>query len=479
MAEQETQYVGRALETGAAHPVPGKGLKICINTQTPLMWFVRSPANDAIMQGKEVDISQLTEGTDYNYSSGGVTRMVFPLIKHMLDAGTLSEAHWVSLNQYGPETIKTGAITHHFVSLGRDKLESYGNVKETMWKAAHGAVTDITAAEDIFMSDDFPEYTYYNRLTAETIGRLDTEKDFDLFYIHDFQQLPIGHMLPTLKPKIYRWHTPFDASMIPDKWKEVFITYFNSYDLVIVSADRYLKSLRSFGYSRKVKKIYPYVDAEEYTHPSADEIDAVCKKVGVKQDDVVMLTVARMDPMKGQDRAIAAFASIANRHPKLKLVLVGNGSFSSSKQGLGLSKADRWRAKLDEQCKRLGLSGRVVFAGHLVQAELDAMYERSAFTILPSVKEGFGLVVIESWLHRKACMVTERAGAAELVTEGSNGLLFDPDDTVGMAEKMHMLLEDTELSSRIGAAGYETSKLCSIGKGLEEETKVIKELVGE
>ena len=144
-----------------------KKLKMCINTQTPLVWFIPDSMNVASINGKSTDLSQLTEGVDYNYSSGGVTRMVFPLIKHMLGDGTLAEAYWVSLNQSGPETIKIGGVNHHFVSLKKDQLVNYGNVKETMWRAAHGTTTDTNAAADMFMSGDFPDYTYYNRLTAE------------------------------------------------------------------------------------------------------------------------------------------------------------------------------------------------------------------------------------------------------------------------------------------------------------------------
>lgn len=452
------------------------GLKILVNTQTPLIWFTHPPKEEG---SAVTELSQLKEGEDYNYSTGGVTRMVLPLLKRMLNDGTVSEAQWVSLNPSGYKTIKADGITHHFVSLEKERMESYGKVKETMWNAAHGTTKDATAAQAMLFSDDFPDYAHYNRLTAEMIRSLDKDMDFDLFYIHDFQQLPIGHMLNTLKPKMYRWHTPFDESTIPDKWKEMLNTYFNAYDLIIVSSSRYLESLKMFGYTGKAKKMYPYVDPADYSMPSKKDIAAVCAKLGISGDDDIMLVVARMDPMKGQDRAIAALASMSGRYPKLRLVLVGNGSFSSSKHGIGLSKGAKWRAELERQSRQLGLQDRVIFAGHLPQGELDAMYERCNFTILPSIREGFGLVVVESWLHRKACLITERAGIAELVKEGDNGLLINPDDVDGMVEKIIMLLEDSDLARRVGEAGLKTSKRCSIDEGLEAETKAIKELIGE
>ena len=45
-------------------------------------------------------------------------------------------------------------------------------------------------------------------------------------------------MLSTLKPKIFRWHIPFDESMIPDQWRQLLAAYFNSYDMVIVELEQ-------------------------------------------------------------------------------------------------------------------------------------------------------------------------------------------------------------------------------------------------
>ena len=72
------------------------------------------------------------------------------------------------------------------------------------------------------------------------------------------------------------------------------------------------------------------------------------------------------------------------------------------------------------------------------------MYERCDFTVLPSVKEGFGLVVVESWLHSKASLVTDEAGVAELIEDGKNGMLVDPEDTDTLSLKMATLLENKE-----------------------------------
>ena len=143
---------------------------MCINTQTPVVRFTpRPPSKEPQTSENSTDLSAMVEGVDYSFSPGGVTRMVFPLVKRMLSDGTADYVHWVSLNPSAPETIRAGRITFHSISLEKEKLKSYGNVKETIWGAAHGTNPDTLAAEDIFWSEDFTEYTYYNRLSAELI----------------------------------------------------------------------------------------------------------------------------------------------------------------------------------------------------------------------------------------------------------------------------------------------------------------------
>ena len=88
-------------------------------------------------------------------------------------------------------------------------------------------------------------------------------------------------------------------------------------------------------------------------------------------------------------------------------------------------------------------------------------------------------MVVESWLHNKAPLVTDRAGVAELIEEGRNGLLFDPDDTEALAQKMTQLLDDARLARRIGQQGHATSRRCSLDAGVKAETEVITQLVGE
>ncbi len=455
------------------------GVVICINSQTPLVQFLPGPDGQPLSHPSDLRLDDLKEGVDYRVSPGGVTRMLLPLVRALMDRGVVSEVHWVALNPGAPATVRLPGVTLHNVDLREDRLASYRKVKDVMWGTIHGLRPD-TPSGDLFWTEEFSEYAFYNRASAEKIRELDREVDFDTFYIHDFQQLPVGQMLETLKPKIFRWHIPFDTSLIPEVWKPPIAAYFNSYDVVVVSSLRYVAAVRAVGYGGHIRRVYPCVDPAEYSRPPAAEVQDVAHRFGIAREDVVALIVARMDPTKGQDGAIRALAGLAGRRPGLRLVLAGNGSFSGSATGpSGVSKGGRWRTELEELARELGVSDRVVFTGHVTQHELDCLYERADFCILPSINEGFGLVVVESWLHRTPVLVTERAGIAELVQDGVNGLLFDPSDPHAFGRKFAQLADRPALRARLIRTAAQDARKCTVAAAVRSEARLVGELAGE
>jgi len=477
--ESPAQLIQSFYERGTTSLLMAK-ISLCVSSQTPLVRFNLSYGDLIKKYGRlslPINLTNLAEGDDYEFNAGGVTRMVFPLLKRMLDTGILKSPQWVSLNSIGPETITTSGITFHHVQLEKERVKGYGLAKESIWQALHGIQKEGNLSP-LLWQDEFIDYTYYNRSCSELALQLDKENDFDLFYIHDFQQLPMAHMMHAIKPKIFRWHIPFDESLVPDLWRHSLASYFNSYDVVIASCRRYLESLKRFGYKGKSSHIYPYIDQDTYKKPSQSEVGEFSHKFGIGEDDRVVLMVARLDPMKGQDRAIRGFAKIKKNFTDVKLVVAGNGSFSSSKRGIGLSKAERWLGKLRELVKALGVEDSVIFTGHLTHKELQAAYERCELTVLPSVLEGFGLVVVESWLYKKPAVVSLTAGVAELVKHEENGLLFNPDDSDDLANKFSTLLTNQNLASALGENGFITSRRCFLERGMKAEAKVMQDLVG-
>lgn len=443
---------------------------LCVASQTPLIQLI----NTNVVGGAGVtDFSTLTEGVDYRFSPGGVSRMLYPLLKRMMQSGIIEGVEWISLNPNAPPKASLKGINLSHVTLPQAKIKGYGAVKEGIWRLFHGLWKPEVPE---FWCDEYIDYMFLNRKFSELAYALHRQLDFDGFYIHDFQLLPMGSMLPTAEPKIFRWHIPFRTHDLPRSWQLALLKYLSYYDVVIVSSRTYLDELRRLGYEGDAFHIYPYIDPSQYTQPTAQQIQELRDRLGINEKDKVLLTVARLDPMKAQDKVIIALKRVVSKLPNTKLVLVGDGSFSSSK--LGLSKGEKWLQHLKECAENKGLKGNVVFAGYLPEKDLGTAYAMCDAFILPSVREGFGLVVVEAWLYKKPVIVSSYAGVADLIEDGVNGLLFDPRNTNQLASKIIRVLSDGDLAEKLGKEGFKTSTLCHLDEGIKKEAEVLSKYLG-
>jgi glycosyltransferase involved in cell wall biosynthesis len=108
--------------------------------------------------------------------------------------------------------------------------------------------------------------------------------------------------------------------------------------------------------------------------------------------------------------------------------------------------APRWR-RLDED---LQLGGTVRWLGDVTRAQLAGEYRRADVFCLPSVQEGFGIVLLEAMAAGKP-IVAARAGAIPEVAP--HATLVAPDDAEALAEGIRQLYRDSELRARQAETG--------------------------
>jgi glycosyltransferase involved in cell wall biosynthesis len=445
-------------------------MRACINSQTPFVRFNLTGDELVKKYGSlpdPVDLSRFKEGTDYEFSPGGVTAMVYPLVKKMVATGYLDKVVWVCLGVNYPKHVKVGDILVDHIEIPKETLQEYTAFKENLWSEIHGLPSgNIT-------NQEFRGYARYNWANSEML--LSYRDDVDFFYVQDFQLLLTGGVIGAPAPAVLRWHVPFAPENLSPLTHRGIIKWIESFDAVVVSTRRDLEGLVKSAYRGRAHQVYPFVDPAEWSSrvPSKAE-DSIRERVGLKRGEDLLLVVARMDRMKSQDLAIRAFARL-KRGSKIRLALIGNGSFSSSgKGGLGASKGEAWSAELKELVARLGVQDSVSFLGHVSGDELRAAYSLSSLLLLPSRIEGFGLSVVEGWMNKKPAVVSKGAGVSELVIEGSNGYTFKPGDDEGAAEAIFQGLHDAE---KLGENGFETAKQCYLDVAVEREKEILTEAI--
>ena len=144
--------------------------------------------------------------------------------------------------------------------------------------------------------------------------------------------------------------------------------------------------------------------------------------------------VSRLEPIKGMDLVVPAFAEVLKRFPEVRLLVVGDGSL---------------RATMEQQAEELGCADRITWVGRQPQEELAQWYGQMNIVLMPSRSEGFGLTAIEAMANGCVMVASNVGGLPEVVRDGVCGLLHRTEDVHDMAEKACALLDDAALYDRL------------------------------
>jgi glycosyltransferase involved in cell wall biosynthesis len=150
--------------------------------------------------------------------------------------------------------------------------------------------------------------------------------------------------------------------------------------------------------------------------------------------------VGSIQPWKGQDEAIKALSELAGRSVDAHLLIVGDEN-------------TLFTASLNEQVRDYGLEQRVTFTGYV--KEPMRFIRIADVTLLCSVWEAFGRVIVETMLAGKPVIATANSGGtAELIEDGKTGLLYERGNYTELADKIQYLYENPEVRSKLGQAGH-------------------------
>jgi len=153
------------------------------------------------------------------------------------------------------------------------------------------------------------------------------------------------------------------------------------------------------------------------------------EKLGLKPDDFVILTVARLakaEKYKGYDRVILALKGLISSYPGIKYILLGGGD-------------DLERA--EKLVKDNGLESNVIFAGSCHQDQLADFYNLCDCFVMPSHGEGFGLVFLEALACGKPVIAGNKDASVEALLGGEIGVLVSPDNLAAIREAIEKVIK--------------------------------------
>ncbi len=150
----------------------------------------------------------------------------------------------------------------------------------------------------------------------------------------------------------------------------------------------------------------------------------------IPQDALVIGTLARLHPTKGQTYLIEAAKQLYARYPHLHLLIVGGGPLE-----------EKLKKQLDEAHIPYTLPGFIPEGAQTLPA-MDLF-------VLPSLSEGMGLVLLEAIHAGLPIVATQVGGIGEVVRNKQDALLVPPSDPVALAEACQTLIDNPALQASL------------------------------
>lgn len=157
--------------------------------------------------------------------------------------------------------------------------------------------------------------------------------------------------------------------------------------------------------------------------------------LGLGEDQLLIGCVGTFRRMKRQDLLVEAFARLVPAHPRVHLLLVGDGEM---------------RPRVEQRVRDLGLERHVTLTG--VVTDVAPLYSAFDLYVQASNSEALPNVLLEASAAALPIVATAAGGSGEVVHDGQTGLLVPIEDLDALTAAMGRAIEDADLRRRLGAA---------------------------
>lgn len=181
--------------------------------------------------------------------------------------------------------------------------------------------------------------------------------------------------------------------------------------------------------------VIPLAATSDYVPQPADVVARVVRKYGLSGR--YMLAVGNVQPRKNLARLVEAFGAIADTHPDVQLVIVGQSAWKASQVG--------------EVVACFGLAERVRFTGYAPRDDLPGLYSGATAFCYPSLYEGFGLPVLEAMACGAPTITSNVSSLPEVA--GAAAILVDPTSISELSNALQRLLSDEEARRQYAELG--------------------------
>ncbi len=278
--------------------------------------------------------------------------------------------------------------------------QTHGSYLERIRDLAAGRVDPEAASDTCFsflggygqgLTQEVERYAY-------AVERIAADRELDIVYAHDWMTWPAALRLARAKAKPLVCHVHAieadRAGAAADHGIEAIEQLALTQADRVVCVSRYTAERVSARYgidSRRIRVAHNGVDLPEI---------AASRRPDAPEEPTVLF-VGRLTHQKGLDTFLRIAARVARQRPRARFVVVGDGGLAE-------------RAK--ERARGLGIGGITRFAGFLQGEALEREWREATVYLMPSVSDPFGLTALEASARDLPVLVSDRVGAAEVLS---------------------------------------------------------------
>jgi glycosyltransferase involved in cell wall biosynthesis len=161
-------------------------------------------------------------------------------------------------------------------------------------------------------------------------------------------------------------------------------------------------------------------------------------RLGLADEHIAVGTIARLFELKGHEDLLAIAPDLCERFAKLRFLWVGDGIL---------------RASFERRIEEMKLKDRFIFAGLVPPAKVPELTAAMDILVHPSRREGLARALPQGALAGKPVVTYDIDGAREAVADGRSGFVVPALDRAKLAEKLALLISDSEMRRTMGEAG--------------------------
>ena len=280
---------------------------------------------------------------------------------------------------------------------------------------------------DRYVARNFPACDVFCGLSGTALRTAQVAKSRGTSYVCDRGSSHIRVQDRLLREEYARQNFPYSG--IDPRVMERDEAEYELADIITVPSTFALRTFVDSGVPRRKMRLAPYgVDLRAF-HPSAPK----------PENQFEILFVGAISVRKGVQYLYEAFGQLEHKNKRLILV----GSLSAEAEPL----VDKMRRDM-----------RVRVMGHVPQGQLKDIMSASHVLVLPSVEDGFGLVMAQAMACGCPVIASENTGAYDLFTDSLEGFIVPIRNSKAIAARLRLLADSPELCSSMGNAALQRVK---------------------